>query len=162
MKIATFAGGCFWCLQGPFDALDGVIQTEVGYTKDIDKVKVIQVEYNPNKISYPELLDVFWRQIDPTDPDGQFADRGEAYQTAIYYHDNDQKELAEKSRDKLADSGRFSDPIVTEIRPASKFTPAENYHQEFYKKHPTRYNFFKHASGRAPYLKDKWTIQKSI
>ncbi|NIS17647.1 MAG: peptide-methionine (S)-S-oxide reductase MsrA, partial [Phycisphaerae bacterium] len=167
---ATFAGGCFWCMEPPYDDLDGVISTTVGYTGGekpnptyeevstgrIGHAEAVQIVFDSTKISYWDLLQVFWRNIDPTDPYGQFADKGSQYRTAIFYHDEKQKELAEKSKKELEASEKFDSPIVTEIVPASEFHPAEDYHQEFYKNHPLRYNSYKVGSGRTGYLKEKW------
>lgn len=167
---ATFAGGCFWCLQGPFDFLDGVISTSVGYTggetenPTYDTVssgstghaEAIEVTFDPEKVSYKELLDIFWRNIDPTTINGQFADKGTQYRTAIFYHNSYQKELAENSKMELEQSGKFDKPLVTEIVPASKFYPAENYHQKYYEKNPLRYQLYKEGSGRAGFIKKVW------
>lgn len=168
--LATFAGGCFWCMEGPFEALEGVHAVVSGYTDGqvVDPTyeqvsrggtghaEAVQIAYDPSRVSYAALLETFWRQIDPTDAGGQFADRGSQYRTAIYYHSEDQRQLAETSKKELADSGRFDAPIVTEIKPATTFYVAENYHQDYYKTHPTRYQMYKVGSGRAGYLKDKW------
>lgn len=165
---ATFAGGCFWCMETPFEKLDGVSEVLSGYTGGTGKdptyedyaqkghVEVVQITYDPNKISYEKLLDVFWRQIDPTDSGGQFADRGPQYRSAIFYHDEKQKDLAEKSKEALAKSGKFKKPIVTEIIPASTFYKAEDYHQDYYRKNPIRYKFYRYNSGRDQFLKKIW------
>lgn len=167
---ATFAGGCFWCMEPPFENLDGVFEVVSGYSGGSEENptyqevsagvtghrEVIQVVYDPSKVSFEELLDVFWRQIDPTDSAGQFADRGNQYETAIYYHDDEQKILAEKSRDGLAQSGRFDRPIVTEILAAGPFYPAEDYHQDYYKKNSTHYKRYRKGSGREGYLEEVW------
>lgn len=164
---ATFAGGCFWCLEPPFGKLDGVIEVISGYTGGhkgnptygevsagtTGHVESIQVTYDPSKVGYEKLLDVFWCQIDPTDPGGQFADRGAQYRSIIFYHSEEQKRLAEKSKEELARSGRFKAPIVTEIRPAGIFYKAEEYHQKYYKKNPIRYKFYRYNSGRDQFLK---------
>lgn len=169
-KKATFAGGCFWCMQGPFDRLDGVIDTDVGYTGGkIENPKyeevasgrtkhaeALIVTYDPDKIGYEQLLDVFWMNIDPTDDGGQFADRGYQYRTAIFYHNEEQKALAEASKERLEKSGKFKKPIVTNIEPASEFYRGEEYHQEYYKKNPIRYKLYKYGSGRGAYLEQKW------
>lgn len=145
---ATFAGGCFWCMVAPFQEQEGVLQVVSGYTGghkenptyrevcsgQTGHYEAVQVTYDPSRISYPELLEIFWRQIDPTDPGGQFHDRGQSYQTAIFYHDEQQKKQAEESRDRLQASGYFQAPIVTKILPASEFYPAEDYHQDYHKK----------------------------
>jgi peptide methionine sulfoxide reductase msrA/msrB len=167
---ATFAGGCFWCMESAFEQLPGVITVVSGYTggstpnptyeqvssSKTGYVEAIEVTYDPQKISYEQLLDYFWQQIDPTDASGQFVDRGSSYVTAIFYHDADQKKLAEQSKQKLAQSGRFKKPIVTEILPAQTFYPAENYHQDYYKKNPIRYKFYRYRSGRDQFLKKVW------
>jgi peptide methionine sulfoxide reductase msrA/msrB len=167
---ATFAGGCFWCMQPPYDDLNGVISTTVGYTGGekpnptyeevctgrTGHAEAVQIVFDSTKIGYEDLLQVFWRNINPTDPYGQFADKGSQYRTAIFYHDEKQKELAEKSKKELGASGKFDDPIVTEILAFSIFYPAEEYHQEFYKNNPLRYNSYKMGSGRAGFLKKKW------
>ncbi|MBW2451136.1 MAG: peptide-methionine (S)-S-oxide reductase MsrA [Deltaproteobacteria bacterium] len=169
-SVATFAGGCFWCMEPPFDKLDGIEATISGYmgghtdnptyeevsSGTTGHAEVIQVRYDPNQISYQELLDVFWRNIDPTDGGGQFVDRGSQYRTAIFYHNSSQKRLAEASRKALAASGRFSAPIVTEINAAGRFYPAEDYHQDYYQKSPIRYKLYRYNSGRDQFLKTVW------
>ena len=169
-ETATFAGGCFWCLESDLEKVDGVLEVISGYTgghvenptyEDVSlgrtgHVEAVQVVYDPAKVSYEQLLDVFWRHIDPTDPGGQFVDRGPQYRTAIFYHDEGQKRLAEVSRQKLQESGRFSKPIVTEILPLGKFYKAEDYHQDYYQKSPVRYQFYRAASGRDAFLKNVW------
>jgi peptide methionine sulfoxide reductase msrA/msrB len=174
IETATFAGGCFWCMEPPYDNLDGVISTVVGYTggtvqnpsyEEVSTgttghLEAVQITFDSTKTSYEDLLQVYWQNIDPTDPNGQFVDKGSQYETAIFYHDERQKKLALKSKEELAASGRFSDPILTKILPAVKFYPAEEYHQEFYKNHPLRYNGYKAGSGRAGYLKEKWGRDK--
>ncbi len=167
---ATFAGGCFWCMQPPYDDLPGVISTTVGYTggskvnptyEEVSSgttghAEAVQIVFDSTKISYTQLLQVFWRNIDPTNTGGQFNDLGSQYRTAIFYHDEKQKESAIKSKRELALSGKFDTQIVTEIVPAGVFYPAEKYHQQFYKNNPLRYNGYKAASGRAGFLKEKW------
>jgi peptide methionine sulfoxide reductase msrA/msrB len=169
-EIATFAGGCFWCMEHPFEKLDGVASVESGYTGGGEKnptyrevasggtghAETIQITYDPSKITYSELLDVFWRQIDPTDASGQFVDRGKQYRSAIFYHNDEQKRLAEESKNDLERSGLFDRPIVTEIVPASTFYPAETYHQDYYKKNPERYQGYRSGSGRDQYLDRIW------
>lgn len=168
---ATFAGGCFWCMQPPFDRLDGVTATISGYmgghkeNPTYEEVsagitghaEVIRIEFDPLKVSYAELLNVFWRNINPADDGGQFVDRGTQYRSAIFYHDQEQKVFAEKSRDELAVSGRFQSPIATEITAAGPFYPAEDYHQNYYRKSPARYKFYKYNSGRDQFLRKVWT-----
>jgi len=167
---ATFAGGCFWCMEPPFDKLDGVISTTSGYTggagenptyKEVSAGKTghaeaVQILYDPEKVSYEKLLDVFWHQINPTTPDRQFVDVGSQYRTAIFYHDDEQRRLAEESKDRMAGSGRFEGPIVTQIVPAGPFWPAEDYHQDYYTKNPLRYKFYRFNSGRDQYLEKVW------
>jgi peptide methionine sulfoxide reductase msrA/msrB len=167
---ATFAGGCFWCMTPPFEKLDGVKQVISGYTgghtvnptyEDVTSettghLESVEVIYDPAKVSYEKLLDVFWRQINPTDAGGQFVDRGPSYKTAIFYHSDEQKKLAEESKKKLEESGRFDKPIVTEILPASPFYSAEEYHQDYWKKNPIRYKFYRYNSGRDQYLEKIW------
>lgn len=170
LEKATFAGGCFWCMEQPFDELDGVISTTSGYTggqKDdptyrevsagtTGHAESVEVLFDPDKVSYSELLDVFWRNIDPTTPDRQFVDVGTQYRTAIFYHSDEQKRLAEESREKMDGSGRFGKPVVTEITPAGTFYRAEDYHQDYYKKNPIRYKFYRLGSGRDKYLRQIW------
>jgi len=165
---AVFAGGCFWCMEPPFEKLNGVITVTSGYMggkganptyedyADKGHVEVVEIIYDPKIVGYSKLLDVFWRQIDPTDPDGQFVDRGPQYRSAVFYLDNTQKALAEKSKAALAGSGRFDKPIVTEIIKASAFYKAEDYHQDYYKKNPIRYNYYRYRSGRDQFLDKIW------
>lgn len=167
---ATFAGGCFWCMQPPFDKLKGVITTTAGYTGGHKKspayeevsagatghTEAIEIVYDPLQITYKELLDVFWRSIDPTTPNRQFADAGTQYRTAIFYHNEEQQILAEASKAKLQKSGKFNKPIVTEIVPAAAFYKAEEYHQKYYQKNAGRYKSYNIASGREQYLKKTW------
>ena len=169
-ETATFAGGCFWCMQPPFDKLEGVVSTTVGYTGGrqptptyeqvcagtTGHAEAIQVVFDPTRVTYERVLDVFWRQIDPTTINRQFADVGDQYRTAIFYHSEAQRQSAEASKAALAQSGRFGKPIVTEIVPASAFYPAETYHQQYYKKNPIRYQFYRMGSGRDGYLKRTW------
>lgn len=167
LKRAIFAGGCFWCMQPPFDQTEGVVKTAVGYAggkrdnptyEEVSSgatghAEVIEVTYDPSKVGYEKLLDVFWKNIDPTTVDQQFADRGSQYRTAIFYVDDEQKKLAEASKRKIADSGWYSEPIVTSIEPAGKFYAAEDYHQQYYKKNKMHYEMYKEGSGRAGYIK---------
>jgi peptide-methionine (S)-S-oxide reductase len=167
---ATFAGGCFWCMQPPFDQLDGVISTAVGYTGghtknptyeevesgDTGHAEAIQITYDPKKITYAKLLDVFWHNIDPLTPNGQFCDHGTQYRSAIFYHNDEQKHLAEESKKALEASGSFHRPIVTEIVPASEFYPAEDDHQEYYRKNPVRYHYYRYRCGRDQRLEELW------
>ena len=170
LEKATFAGGCFWCMEPPFDKLDGVISTTSGYCGGKEKnptykqvsagetghAEAVEIVYDPSRISYAELLDVFWRNVDPTQKDGQFADTGAQYRTAIFYHNEEQRRLAETSKKELGNSGRFSKEIVTEIVAATPFYRAEEYHQDYYKKNPLRYKFYRYGSGRDDYLVRKW------
>ena len=172
-KTATFAGGCFWCVESDFEKVDGVIEAISGYTggqkpnPTYEKVsaggtgyaEAVQVRYDPHKVTYMELLDVFWRHIDPTDTGGQFVDRGSQYRSAIFYRDEEQKRLAEESKAELEKSGRFSKPIVTEIVPLDKFYPAEEYHQDYYSKNPLRYKFYRFGSGRDQFLNSTWSAE---
>lgn len=167
---ATLAGGCFWCMEPPFQKLDGVVDVVSGYTGGhkanptyeevtaggTGHVEAVQILYDPSRVSYSELLEVFWRNIDPTDEYGQFVDRGPQYATAIFYHDEEQKRLAEQSRQKLQDSGRFDRPIVTEIRELEEFYEAEAYHQDYYQTHKTQYNLYRHGSGRDRFIEKAW------
>lgn len=169
LSKATFAGGCFWCMQHVFEGLKGVVSTTVGYTGGHKEgptyqevcaggtghAEAIEILYDPKQVTYTELLHVFWRNIDPTVKDRQFCDYGSQYRTAIYYHDEGQRMLAERSRQELIDSGRFP-YVLTEIVPASKFFPAEEYHQEYYKKNPIRYKLYRMGCGRDGRLKELW------
>lgn len=169
-KTAIFAGGCFWCMQEPFDHVKGVTQTVVGYTggskEDANYTAVsahrtqhreaIEVTYDPAQISYDKLLDVFWRHINPTQADGQFHDIGLSYEAAIYYQNDAEKKIAEASKEKLGKSGKFDRPIVTEILPAMPFYPAEEYHQKYYLKNPAEYEAYHVGSGRVSYLEKIW------
>jgi methionine-S-sulfoxide reductase len=173
-ETATFAGGCFWCMEPPFEKLKGVDAVISGYTgghtenpkyEEVSAgttghAEAVEVHYDPAQITYAELLDVFWRNIDPTTRDRQFVDSGSQYRTAIFYHNEEQKRLAEESKKKLDASGRFGKPIVTEIVPAGKFYPAEEYHQDYYKKSATRYKFYRFNSGRDQYLERIWGKDK--
>jgi peptide-methionine (S)-S-oxide reductase len=165
---ATFAGGCFWCMEPPFDKLDGVISTISGYAGGKKKnptyeevsagntghAEVVQITYDPKKITYEKLLEVFWRNVDPLTPNRQFCDVGSQYRTAIFYHDETQKRLAEESKKAL--SKRFKEPIVTEIVAASDFYPAEDYHQDYYTKNPLRYKYYRYNCGRDQRLEALW------
>jgi len=167
-ETATFAGGCFWCMEKPFEALPGVISVTSGYTGGVTTsptyenytagghLEAVQIVFDPAVVTYQQLLAVFWRQIDPTDPDGQFVDRGPAYVSAIFYHTEAQREAAELSREELAKSRRFAKPIVTPVRAATPFYPAEEYHQDYYKKNPLRYRYYRNGSGRDQFLEKVW------
>ncbi|MEF9438485.1 MAG: peptide-methionine (S)-S-oxide reductase MsrA, partial [Candidatus Mariimomonas ferrooxydans] len=174
LEKATVAGGCFWCMEPPFEKLDSVKEVISGYTggtgenptyKEVSSgrtghAEAVEIIYDSSKITYSEILDIFWRQIDPTDPDGQFADRGSQYRTAIFYHSEEQRKVAEKSKEELSKSGIFQKPVITEITPAAPFYRAEEYHQDYYKKNPIRYKIYRYNSGRDKYLKKKWSGQK--
>ncbi len=168
LETATFAGGCFWCVQADLEKVPGVVEVISGYTGGRGEnptyedyagkghVEAVQVIYDPGKVSYQQLLDAFWRHIDPTDPGGQFVDRGPQYRSAIFYHGQEQKRLAEESKKELAKSGRFNKPIVTEILPAARFYRAEDYHQDYYKKSAVKYKFYRWNSGRDQFLQKIW------
>ena len=169
-SVATFAGGCFWCTESDFEKLPGVKEVISGFSgghvanpsyEDVSNgitghVESVQVYYDPNLISYETLLDAFWRMINPTDNDGQFVDRGEPYRPLIFYHNEEQKQKAEQSRQVLNKSGRYTAPVITEIRKFEAFYPAEDYHQDYYKKNPVRYNYYRFKSGRDQYLEKTW------
>lgn len=170
LEKATFAGGCFWCMQPPYDKLKGVHSVIAGYTggtkanptyEEVSSGRTghreaVEIAFDPSQTSYKELLDVFWRNIDPTDSSGQFADKGSQYKTAIFYHNEKQKQEAETSKMELEKSGKFNKPIVTDILKASEFYPAEDYHQNYYKKDPEHYEAYKKGSGRADFIQEKW------
>ncbi|NPU85390.1 MAG: peptide-methionine (R)-S-oxide reductase MsrB [Syntrophaceae bacterium] len=170
VRTATFAGGCFWCVESDFEKVPGVVRVVSGYTggrtenpryEDVSAGKTghleaVQVHYDPAKVSYRDLLDVFWRHIDPTDGGGQFVDRGGQYRSAIFYQDEEQRLQAEESKTALGRTGRFSKPIVTEILPAGRFWEAEDYHQDYYRKNPLRYRFYRNGSGRDQFLEKVW------
>jgi peptide-methionine (S)-S-oxide reductase len=170
LATATFAGGCFWCMEPPFDGLTGVRSTTSGYTggtvpnptyKEVSAgntghVEAVQIVYDPAQVSYAQLLDVFWRNIDPLSADGQFCDRGPTYRSAILYHGEEQRRLAEGSKRKWDESGRFNQPIVTTILPVSAFYPAEDYHQDYYRTHRLLYKFYRLRCGRDARLEALW------
>ena len=170
LKKATFAGGCFWCMEPPFDELDGVVSTTSGYTggnklrPTYEEVSagvtghadVVEILYDPSKIGYAQLLEVFWRNVDPLTPNRQFCDVGSQYRTAIFYHDDEQERLARESKERLEQSGWFDDPIVTEINRARIFYPAEKYHQDYYTKNPLRYKLYRWSCGRDKRLEQVW------
>jgi peptide methionine sulfoxide reductase msrA/msrB len=167
---AVFAGGCFWCTEADFSKIEGVLEVVSGYTggrvpnPTYEQVssggtghyEAVRVIYDPSRITYEQLLDVFWRHVDPTDAGGQFVDRGPQYRSAIFYADDTQKRLAEQSRDRLAGSGPFSKPIVTDILPLGEFYPAEDYHQDYFKNNPFRYRYYRRGSGRDKFLEKAW------
>jgi peptide methionine sulfoxide reductase msrA/msrB len=170
LETATFAGGCFWCVESDFEKADGVVSVISGYAgghvkhptyQDVSSgetghLEVVQVHYNPDVTSYRALLDIFWRHVDPTDPGGQFADRGPQYRTAIFYHTEDQRRIAEASKKELDASGRFDKPVATEIIKFTEFYEAETYHQDYYKKNPIRYKMYRRGSGRDRFLDAAW------
>jgi len=170
MKYAVFAGGCFWCMQPPFDQLAGVVATEVGYAGghvahptyervcagQSGHVEAVRVSYEADETSYSDLLDVFWKNIDPTESDGQFADRGEHYQSVIFYDGEDEEGIARASKMQLQQSGKFDRDITTALRPLSSFYPAEDYHQRFYQKNHAHYESYKKGSGRQSFIEQAW------
>jgi peptide methionine sulfoxide reductase msrA/msrB len=170
LRKATFAGGCFWCSEADFEKTDGVIEVISGYTGGrtenpnyeevssgrTEHLEAVQVSYDSTQITYQQLLEVFWRHVDPTDPGGQFADRGPQYRTAIFYHDEEQRRVAEASKKDLEQSGRFRKSVVTEIRPLTPFYAAEGYHQDYYKKNSLRYSLYRQGSGRDQFIQQVW------
>lgn len=171
LEKATFAGGCFWCMTPPFRNIkEGVASVTSGYmgghvknptyeqvcTGTTGHAEAVQVVYDPSKVTFEHLLELFWRNVDPTDPDGQFADKGSQYRTAIFYHSEDQRKLAEASKRELEKSGKFKEPIATEITAASDFYPAEDYHQNYDLKNPGHYKRYRAGSGREGYLEKTW------
>ncbi|MEK4425394.1 peptide-methionine (S)-S-oxide reductase MsrA [Solibacillus sp. FSL K6-1523] len=170
MEKATFAGGCFWCMVKPFDQWDGIEKVTSGYMgghienptyEDVKRgdsghVEVVEIIFDPEKFSYEQLLEIYWMQIDPTDAGGQFQDRGESYKTVIYTHGEEQEKLAQQSKVQLAASGRFKKPIVTEITAAKTFWPAEDYHQDYYKKEEAHYKEDRAKSGRDEFIEGHW------
>ena len=172
IETATFAGGCFWCMTPPFEKLKGVFKVTAGYTDgtgpsptyedygDKGYTEGVQISYDSSKITYAKLVDVFWKQINPTDPNGQFVDRGPHYRAAIFYHNDPQKKIAEKSRKDLDKSGRYDKPIVVPIKKYVNFFAAEEYHQDYYQKNPTHYGLYHSLSGRDEYLDKIWGKDK--
>ncbi|MDQ0492158.1 peptide-methionine (S)-S-oxide reductase MsrA [Paenibacillus brasilensis] len=177
MEKATFAGGCFWCMVSPFEELPGILKVRSGYTgghtenptyeevcsETTGHVEVVQITFDPHVFAYEKLLELFWQQIDPTDEGGQFHDRGSSYQTAIFYHNEEQRIKAEASKEALAQSGRFNKPIATPILPAAAFYEAEEYHQDYHKKNPAHYKRYRKGSGREDFIEQNWSnkIDKS-
>jgi peptide methionine sulfoxide reductase msrA/msrB len=169
-RSAVFAGGCFWCIQPAFDKAPGVIKTVVGYcggtepnptyelvgSEKTNYRESIEVTYDPAKISFDQLLDIYWRQINPTQSDGQFTDIGPSYRAAIFVQNDEERKIADASKAKLAASGRFDKPIVTEILPTMRFWPAEDYHQKYYRQNATQFEMFEVGSGRKTFEKKKW------
>jgi peptide methionine sulfoxide reductase msrA/msrB len=176
LRVATFAGGCFWCTEADFEKLPGVVRVISGYTGGQKEnptyaevsagktghVEAIQVYYDPKQIDFEELLDWFWKHIDPTDGGGQFVDRGSQYRSVIFYHDEEQKRLAEKAKETLGKSGKFNKPIATEIVKFTRFFPAEEYHQDYYRKNPIRYGYYRFGSGRDQFLEKTWGKQQDV
>ena len=173
-ETATFAGGCFWCMEPPFDKLPGVLSTTSGYTggEEVDPsyqqvsagqtghAEAVQIEFDPQQISYAELLQVFWRNIDPSSMNRQFVDVGRQYRSAVFFHNEEQQRLAMESKLELERSGRFEAPLVTEIVPAGPFYPAEEYHQDYSRKNPIRYKFYRYGSGRDQFLDRAWSDER--
>lgn len=175
-RTAVFAGGCFWCTESDFEKVPGVEAVVSGYTGGhvpnptykqtsaggTGHLEAVKVTYDPAKVTYEQLLAWFWRHVDPTDPGGQFVDRGDQYRSAIFYADERQRRLAEASKRKLAASGRFDKPIATEILPLGRFYEAEDYHQDYYRKNPIRYHWYRFHSGRDQFLKKAWGEEKDV
>ena len=171
-ELATFAGGCFWCMEHPFLDLPGVVDVSSGYTGGLKPnptyhevsaggtghAEAVQVTFNPAKVSYEKILDVYWHQVDPTTPNRQFVDEGDQYRTAIFYHSEEQKKQALASKEKWEKSGKFGAPIVTQIVSATPFYPAEDYHQHYFRKNPIRYKYYRFRSGRDQYLDKIWGV----
>jgi peptide-methionine (S)-S-oxide reductase len=169
-SLATFAGGCFWCMEEAFEKVPGVVSVTSGYTggepvsptyQDVSNggtghAEAIEVRYDPSRVNYGQLLEVFWHNIDPLTPNAQFCDHGNQYRSAIFYHHDEEKRLADASKLGFSQSGRFKAPIVTEIVAAGIFYPAEEYHQDYYRKNPVRYEFYKYSCGRAKRLEELW------
>lgn len=169
-QIATFAGGCFWCMVKPFDQIEGIEKVVSGYTgghvenptyeqvcsETTGHLEAVQITFDSDLFPYERLVELYWTLIDPTDPGGQFYDRGESYTTAIFYQDDEQKQIAEESKDRLEKSGKFSKPIAVKILPAKPFYPAEDYHQQYYQKNPLHYERYHIGSGRAAFIQQHW------
>lgn len=175
-QLATFAGGCFWCMVSPFEEMPGIMKVVSGYTgghkenptyqevcsETTGHYEAVQITFDPAIFPYEKLLQLYWSQVDPTDPGGQFHDRGSSYRTAIFYHNDEQKEKAQLSKDELQKNGPFSKPIVTEILPASVFYAAEDYHQGYHKKNPDHYKRYRKGSGRQDFIEENWKLKKDI
>jgi len=171
LEKAIFAGGCFWCMEKPFEQLEGVSSVISGYTGGKTRnpdygnyaagghIEAVEIHFDPAKISYQQLLDVYWRQVDPTDAGGQFVDRGHAYTTAIFYLNEEQQRLAEESKQTLEKKGLFGKPLVTPIIPAAEFFAAEEYHQDYYRNNPVRYKYYRWGSGRDKFLDKIWGVK---
>lgn len=169
-ELATFAGGCFWCMVKPFDQMDGIDEVISGYTgghvenptyeqvcsETTGHLEAVQITFDPSIFPYEKIVELYWTLIDPTDPGGQFYDRGESYTTAIFYHSEEQKQIAEQSKKRLEESGKFNKPIAVKILPAKPFYPAEDYHQHYYKKNPLHYERYQIGSGRAAFIQQHW------
>lgn len=169
-QLATFAGGCFWCMVTPFEEQPGIIRVVSGYTggtkenptyeevcsETTGHSEAVQITFDPAVYPYERLLKTFWQQIDPTDAGGQFYDRGQSYRPVIFYHNEEQRQAAEESKAALQASGRFDKPVVTEILPATPFYPAEDYHQDYHKKNPLRYKLYRQGSGRDAFIEHHW------
>jgi len=174
IEVATLAGGCFWCMEASFQKTPGIFDVISGYTGGLEEnpsykevssgktghLEAIQISYDPSQITFEDLLEIYWRLIDPTDAGGSFVDRGALYRSAIFYHNEDQNKQALASKNHLAQSGRYDVPLVTEIRKADIFYPAENHHQDYFKKNPIRYRFYRRGSGRDQYIKAVWGDEK--
>lgn len=170
LEVATFAGGCFWCVEKAFEEVPGVVEAVSGFSggevenpsyKQVssgktDHTETVQVHYDPEVVAYAGLVQAFWRMMDPTDDEGQFVDRGQQYRPAIFYHDAQQKRIAERAKRELEASGRYDDPVVVEIVPFEAFYPAEKYHQDYYKKNPIRYKTYTFYSGRYQFVEEHW------
>ena len=176
LEVATFAGGCFWCVESDFEKVDGVVEAISGYTGGTQPnptyrqvssgstghIESVQVWFDPEKVSYQELVEYLWRHIDPTDPAGQFVDRGGQYRSAIFYHSDEQRSIAEESKKNLESSNRFENPVVTEIMEAKEFFKAEDYHQDYYKTHPVRYKYYRKNSGRDRFIEMSWKDYEDV
>lgn len=175
-QLATFAGGCFWCMVTPFEEQPGIIKVVSGYTggylenttyeevcsDTTGHAEAVQITFDPNLFPYKKLLEIFWQQIDPTDQGGQFHDRGSSYRAAVFYHNDQQQREAEASKKALQESGRFDKPIVTQIVPATTFYPAEEYHQNYHMKNTFRYKMYRKGSGRDSFLESHWKMKKDL
>jgi peptide-methionine (S)-S-oxide reductase len=169
-KLATFAGGCFWCTESDFEKVNGVISVTSGYTGGVEAnpsyeqvssgttghAEGVQIVFDPEKITYKELIDIYWKSIDPTNAQGQFCDIGKQYRTEIFYHDDEQKQIAEETKKQIEESGKLPSAIATKITKATEFYPAEDYHQDYHKKNPVRYKYYRYSCGRDEKLKELW------
>ncbi len=172
IEVATFAGGCFWCVESDFEHVTGVISAVSGYTGGMlakppyrdhgQHIEAVQIKFDPTIISYSQMLDIFWRSIDPTDAGGQFCDRGNTYTTAIFANSPEQQKIATASKEKLQNSARLAAPIVTPIRKATHWTDAEDYHQDYYKKNPVRYKLYRFNCGRDSRIEELWQDEAHI